>query len=139
MQWDKFSTDSETALKKLENELLVAAIDHINDNRYQTHAPIKLQVKPDYFTEGVKLQASFDEFGKNKGEVEMNVTVPEIKVGDFVPEVQVNVEPENIIYSAEFAEQDKIKTVELEFAKGKRLSVGRTKENDLSINHNSVS
>ena len=139
MQWDKFSTDSEAALKKLENELLVAAIDHINDNRYQTHAPIKLQVKPDYFTEGIKLQASFDEFGKEERDVEMNVTVPEIKVGDFVPEVQVNVEPEKIIYSAEFTEQDKIKTVELEFGHGKRLSVGRTKENNLGINDNSVS
>lgn len=139
MQWDKFSTDSETALQKLENELLVAAIDHINDSRYQTHAPIKLQVKPDYFTEGVKLQASFDEFGKDERDVEMNVTVPDIKVGDFVPEIQVSVEPEKIIYTAEFAEQNKIKRVELEFAPGKRLSVGRTKENDLSLNNNSVS
>ena len=138
MQWDKFSTDSETALKKLENELLVAAIDHINDNRYQTHAPIKLQVKPDYFTEGVKLQASFDEFVKDEREVEMNVTVPDIKVGDFVPEIQV-AEPEKIIYSAEFAEQDKIKRIELEFLPGKRISIGRTKENDLSINNNSIS
>lgn len=139
MQWDKFSTDSETALKKLENELLIAAIDHINDNRYQTHAPLKLQVKPDYFTEGVKLQASFDEFGEDRREGELNVTVPDIKVGDFVPEVQVSAEPEKIIYFAEFAEQDKIKRVELEFFQGKRLSVGRTKENDLSINNNSVS
>src|SRR4028119_1765285 len=31
MQWDKFSTDAEDALKKLQNELLTAAIDHIND------------------------------------------------------------------------------------------------------------
>src|SRR5687767_14230106 len=139
MQWDKFSTDSETALKKLENELLIAAVDHINDNRYQTHAPLKLQVKPDYFTEGVKLQASFDEFGEDRREGELNVTVPDIKVGDFVPEVQVSAEPEKIIYSAEFAEQDKIKRVEMEFFQGKRLSVGRTKENDLSINNNSVS
>lgn len=139
MQWDKFSTDSETALKKLENELLIAAIDHINDHRYQTHAPLKLQVKPDYFTEGVKLQASFDEFGADDREGELNVTVPDIKVGEFVPEIQVSVEPEKIIYSAEFAEQDKIKRVELEFVHGRRLSVGRTKENDLSINNGSVS
>src|SRR5918996_629629 len=34
MQWDKFSTDSETSLKALENELLTAAVDFINDHRY---------------------------------------------------------------------------------------------------------
>ena len=62
MQWDKFSTDSEGAITKLENELLTAAIDHINDNLYHTYAPIRLEIKPDYFTEGVKLLASFDEF-----------------------------------------------------------------------------
>ena len=39
MQWDKFSTDSEIALGKLENELLIAVIDHINDKRYYTYAP----------------------------------------------------------------------------------------------------
>src|SRR5215210_5905485 len=48
MQWDKFSTDSEDALRKLEYELLTAAVDHISDNRYYTHAPLNLEVKPDY-------------------------------------------------------------------------------------------
>src|SRR6476660_9739861 len=32
MQWDKFSTDAEEAITRLENELKIAAIDHINDN-----------------------------------------------------------------------------------------------------------
>ena len=48
MQWDKFSTDADSAMKKLENELLIAAIDHINDRRYHTYAPIKLEIKPDW-------------------------------------------------------------------------------------------
>ena len=30
MQWDKFSTDSEASLRKLENELLTAAVDFIS-------------------------------------------------------------------------------------------------------------
>src|SRR5258706_11205679 len=37
MQWDKFSTDSDESLRKLENELLTAAVDHINDRRYYTY------------------------------------------------------------------------------------------------------
>ena len=43
MQWDKFSTDAEDAIKKLEHELLTAAIDHINDNRYHTYAPSEIR------------------------------------------------------------------------------------------------
>ena len=44
---DKFSDDAEDALKALERELTVAAIDHINDSLYYTYAPISLEVKPD--------------------------------------------------------------------------------------------
>ncbi len=139
MQWDKFSTDAEKALKKLEDELLIAAVDHINDNHYQTHAPLKLRVKPDYFTEGVKLLAGFDEFGEDEGEVELNVTVPEIKVGDFVPAIEVKVEPEKKIYTIEFTTQGKLKKIELKFLEGERYSVGRTRENDLSIDDTTVS
>ncbi len=139
MQWDKFSTDAEKALKKLEDELLIAAVDHINDNRYQTHAPLKLRVKPDYFTEGVKLLAGFDEFSEDEGEVELNVTVPEIKVGDFVPETEIKVEPEKTVYAVEFTTQGKPKKIELKFNEGKRYSVGRTRENDLSIDDTTVS
>src|SRR5204863_4259705 len=36
MQWDKFSDDSETALDALRDELLAAAVDHINDSLYYT-------------------------------------------------------------------------------------------------------
>ncbi len=139
MQWDKFSSDSQTALKKLENELIIAAVDHINDNRYQTYAPLKLQVKPDYFTEGVKLLASFDAFGDSEREIEINVTVPDIKVGDFAPEIHLSHKPEKTIYTAEYTERGKSKKVELKFTEGKRLSVGRTRENDLSIDDKTVS
>ena len=52
MQWDKFSTDSESSIEILENELLTAAVDHINDSLYYTFAPIRLSVRPDYFTDG---------------------------------------------------------------------------------------
>src|SRR5205085_1126783 len=78
MQWDKFSADEGEGLRKLENELLTAAADHINDNLYYTYAPLHLEVKPDYFTEGVKLLVSFERFAEEDAEVEMNVTMPAI-------------------------------------------------------------
>lgn len=54
MQWDKFSTDTNDGLAKLESEFLIAAVDHINDRHYYTYAPLSIEVKPDYFTSGVK-------------------------------------------------------------------------------------
>lgn len=138
MQWDKFSTDAEDALKKLEKELLIAAIDHINDNRYHTYAPLKIEIKPDYFTEGIKLLASFEEFAKEEQDAELRVTIPDMKVGDFMPVVS-EPEPEAEIIFAEFMANGRQKTVEMRFERGKRLSVGRSKENNLSIEDKSVS
>jgi pSer/pThr/pTyr-binding forkhead associated (FHA) protein len=141
MQWDKFSTDSEDAITRLENELKIAAIDHINDNRYHTYAPIHLEVTPDYFTEGVKLLVSFDKFDAEKREAAVNVTVPQIKVGDYLPELppEAKPEPEAEAFIASFVLNGKAKQVELTFKEKQRRSVGRTKENDLSLEDPSVS
>lgn len=143
MQWDKFSTDSETAITKLENELLTAAVDHINDQRYHTHAPLKLEIKPDYFTEGVKLLASFDKFGDEDHEAELNVTVPDINVTGLIPgpaqAEPAAPPPGDELFEAAFKTAAGPKRVELLFAPGKRLSVGRTGSNDLVINDTSIS
>ncbi|MEP6902539.1 MAG: FHA domain-containing protein [Actinomycetota bacterium] len=140
MQWDKFSTDSESALQKLESELKIAAIDHINDNSYHTYAPIKLEVTPDYFTEGVKMLVNFDKFDDEKREVSVNVTVPQIKVGDYMPllpEIKPTEEVETFIVG--FTLNGKSKQLPLTFKDRQRRSVGRTKENDLSLEDSSVS
>lgn len=140
MQWDKFSTDAESALKKLENELLIAAIDHINDQRYHTFAPMKLEIKNDYFTEGVKLLASFDKFAEdNERDVAVNVTVPDLKNVIITPVEEEIVEPEKETFVIEYALDGAPKKVKLAFEKKERKSVGRTKENDLAINDESVS
>ena len=140
MQWDKFSTDADAALKKLEYELLTAAIDHINDRRYHTYAPIKLEIKPDYFTEGVKLLASFDKFADEDGrEAAVNVSVPDLKNVILAPPEEVQIEPEKEIFIAEFVINDKPKRVELAFSARERLSIGRTNENVLVIDDQSIS
>ena len=141
MQWDKFSTDSEEAITRLENELKIAAIDHINDNLYHTYAPIRLEVTPDYFTEGVKLLVSFDKFDEEKREAAVNVTVPQIKVGDYLPELppEAKPEPQAETFIANFALNGKARQVELTFKGKQRRSVGRSKENDLSLEDPSVS
>ena len=139
-QWDKFSTDSESALKKLEDELLIAAIDHINDKRYHTFAPINFEIKPDYFTEGVKLSASFDYFGNaEKREAAINVRVPDLKNVLLNPPPEIPAAPEKEVFTAEFTVKDTLRKKQLAFASRERLSVGRTKENDLWLDDASVS
>jgi pSer/pThr/pTyr-binding forkhead associated (FHA) protein len=141
MQWDKFSTDAEQSLKKLETELLTAAIDHINYRRYHTYAPIQFEIKPDYFTEGVKLSASFDKFADEREDEpdEVNVTVPDLKNIVIPPPEDEIVEPEKVIFIASFTAANQQKQVELAFSPKERKSVGRTKENDLRIDDASVS
>lgn len=139
MQWNKFSTDSEDALRKLEYEMLAAAIDHINDKLYHTYKPLKIEVKPDYFTEGIKFLASFGEFGEDDSEAEVNITAPQLKTKDLIPEAVVTEEVSET-YIADYTIGDKRKTFELKFTTNKRrVSIGRTKENDLSIEDASIS
>ncbi len=136
MQWDKFSTDTGESLRKLENELLTAAVDHINDRLYYTYAPLSLEVKPDYFTEGVKLFVSFDKFAKDEREGVLHVSVPGGAIAESLPEKPLPVEETFIV---RFTEDGKPKELQVVFSEGRRMSVGRTKENDLTINDESVS
>lgn len=139
MQWNKFSTDSEESLKKLQYELLASAIDHINDNLYHTYKPLKIEVKPDYFTEGIKFLASFGEFGDDESEAEVNVTVPQMKLQNLTPEPQA-IQEEGEIFIAEFTIGEKRKVFEIKFNENKkRIGVGRTRENDLVIEDDSIS
>ncbi len=138
-QWDKFSTEADVSLKKLENELLVAAVDHINDRRYHTFAPLQLEIKPDYFTEGVKLSASFDTFapGWDEDEAEVNLTVSDLK--NVIITAPEEIEPEKEIFVFTFRIQNRTRQVELFFVPKQRMSVGRTKESDLWLEDTSVS
>lgn len=139
MQWDKFSTDSEQGLRKLENEFLIAAIDHINDRHYFTYAPLQIEVKPDYFTSGVKLFLSFDKLEGDGSDAELNVTVDNLKTSDLISEIPNVPEKHSgqLRLSFSAAGKELVRNIALE--EGKRLSVGRTKENDVAIDDQSIS
>lgn len=141
MQWDKFSTDSEDAMSKLENELLAAAADHINDSLYYTYAPLTIEVKHDYFTEGVKLLVGFDTFADEKEEAQLNVTVAGSKIS--VPESEAASEPENIAAGAAYLARFKVNGSDLEktlaVTRGGRITVGRSGTNGLVLADDSVS
>jgi pSer/pThr/pTyr-binding forkhead associated (FHA) protein len=145
VEWGKFSTDSMESLKTLEHELLTAVIDHINDHRYLTFAPLKITAKPDYFVTGIHIVTSFGEPEKENDEVDLSVTMPQIKVdlsqfrkeeteAEPAPEV-----PEDITVIAAFSINDVQKEKTLRFAPGQRLDVGRTRVNGLVLEDGGVS
>ena len=138
MQWDKFSADSSDALTKLRNELLTAAADHINDKLYYTYAPLHLEVKPDYFTEGVKLLVSFEQFDEENAEVEMNVTMPAMKIPPELtkPAAPGRITPQLI---ARYSLNGKDIEKRLDLPPDGRLTVGRTGTSGLVIDDISVS
>ncbi|HRI04862.1 MAG TPA: FHA domain-containing protein [Pyrinomonadaceae bacterium] len=139
VQWDKFSTDSEEALTRLENELLVATADHINDSLYYTYAPLSIEVKPDYFVDGVKLLVSFDKFVDDEAsDVEMNVTMAGVNVAGAIP--QAKEEPRHTSsFIARFSVNGVQHERKLELAAGGSISVGRTGSNALIIDEPSLS
>ena len=101
--------------KNLENELLIAAVDHINDNRYHTYAPLNLEIKPDYFTDGIKILATFGANSENNSAAEINVAVPDLKNVRPATEEEILPAPEAEIYIAKFTIKDKVRETELVF------------------------
>lgn len=139
MQWDKFSEDSGSAIELLRDELLAAAADHINDSNYYTLAPLALDVKTDYFTEGVKLSVSFDTFDDAGQGVEMNVTLPSIKVDEFPPSATGPARASQPCLIATYSIHGIEKVSKLDLPDDGRISVGRTAENALVLEDSSVS
>ncbi len=140
MQWDKFSTDEEKSLTALENEMMIALIDHINDRHYYTYSPISIKVKPDYFTEGVKLFVTFDKLTGDDAEREIHVSVPGEKKDEPAAEPVETVQetPERKIRVRFTLGGKPIERI-ITLIQGKRISIGRTKENDIAIDGHSIS
>ncbi len=138
MQWDKFSTDAEDSLRSLEHEFLTAAVDHVNDKRYYTKAPFRVEAKPDYFTSGVKLFVSFEKLGDGEREAAVSVAVPGATQNSIaIPPGAIS--PAEQTITVKYSLGGNAVHKELRVKQGERLSVGRTKENNLAIDDPSLS
>lgn len=141
MEWDKFTTDSEKAIKKLEYEFLSAVLDHIDERRYYTYAPLSIEIKPDYFITGVKLFAGFDKFTADDREAELTVAVQDADAqksgGIDDPDPQSTLPKTSI--NIRFTLRGQKNEINLDLLKGFRCRIGRTKENDVAIDDISVS
>jgi len=132
MEWGTHSETPPEVTKRLETEVLAAAIDHINDSRYRTLAPVTIETDVDIFTQGISVEPTFGEF-----EEELQRKDLEKKLGKAVPPHHEKAE---IPMLARINLPDNTKEIELVFvAGGRRLNVGRGTDNDLHLNHVSVS
>jgi hypothetical protein len=60
--WGTHSEAPPEILYELKNEVLAAAIDHINDHRYRTLGPVSVDAEVDIFTTGISVDPTFGEF-----------------------------------------------------------------------------
>ncbi|MGH9906789.1 MAG: FHA domain-containing protein [Pyrinomonadaceae bacterium] len=136
VEWGTHSEAPPEILKELEHEVLAEAIDHINDHRYRTLAPVEVESEVDIFTTGISVDPTFGEFEEElRKEDEANRAVAtDLAIPKGVPPM-----PDTTVM-ARITKGGWTNEVPLTFKPGgKRLNVGRASDNELSLNDNSVS
>ena len=136
VEWGTHSEAPPEILNDLKNEVLAAAIDHINDHRYRTLGPVVVEAEVDIFTTGISVDPTFGEFEEDlrrkdeeRRAAKSGVAIP--SAAPTMPDIQV---------MARVTQQSGTREVPLIFKPGgKRLNVGRASDNELTLNDASVS
>lgn len=138
VEWGTHSEAPPEIIKELEHEVLAAAIDHINDARYRTFAPVRIETEIDIFTSGVSVDPTFGEFEEElRQQDEERRRAAEL--GDpLIPKSAPTVH--DVKVTARVTTANGTREMGLVFRPGgKRLSVGRGRDNELCLNDGSVS
>ena len=136
VEWGTHSEAPPEILHDLKNEVLAAAIDHINDHRYRTLGPIAVEAEVDIFTTGISVDPTFGAFEEDlrRQDEEMRAAktgVPIPGAAPPMPDIQV---------IARITLPNGTREIPLIFKPGgRRLNVGRAADNELSLNDKSVS
>lgn len=136
VEWGTHSEAPPEILNDLKNEVLAAAIDHINDHRYRTLAAVTVEAEVDIFTTGISVDPNFGEFEEDlrRQDEEARAAktgVPIPGAAPPMPDIQV---------IARITTQGGTREVPLIFKPGgRRLNVGRAADNELTVNDSSVS
>ena len=145
IDWERFSADSDSLISKLEQDILVAIVDHYNDRRYHTLGPLSLKIKTDYFTDGVRMSASFPAESVTESEIELEMPEelkarPQTVRSREIPPVKINRRDENPMFHLVLREtsHDGLQS-RFDFEIGRRISIGRTPGNDVVLEEASVS
>jgi hypothetical protein len=138
VEWGTHSEAPPEIIKELEHEVLASAIDHINDCRYRTFGPIAIETEVDIFTTGVSVDPTFGEFEEElKQQDEERHRAAEL--GD--PNIPKGTpHAHDVSVTAHVTTTNGARDFTLMFRPGgKRLSVGRGRDNELCVNDGSVS
>ena len=128
MEWGTHSETPAEITQRLEAEILAAAIDHINDSRYRTLAPVKIESEVDIFTTGMSVDPTFGEF-----EEELKRRDLESQLGAIAKGARKKAAPDFAI-GARVTLPEGSRELELAFTPGgKRLYVGRGSDNDIAL------
>jgi hypothetical protein len=136
VEWGTHSEAPPEILHDLKNEVLAAAIDHINDHRYRTLAAVTVEAEVDIFTTGISVDPTFGEFEEDlrRQDEERRAAKAGVQIpsgAPTMPDIQV---------LARITQAKGTREVPLIFKPGgKRLNVGRASDNELTLNDASVS
>jgi hypothetical protein len=136
VEWGTHSEAPPEILHDLKNEVLAAAIDHINDHRYRTLAPVTVDAEVDIFTTGISVDPTFGEFEEDlrrqdeeRRAAKLGVPIP--GAAPPMPDLEV---------IARITLPHGSREIPLIFKPGgRRLNVGRAADNELTLNDASVS
>jgi hypothetical protein len=138
IEWGTHSEAPPEVIRDLEHEILAAAIDHINDNRYRTLAPPRVETETDIFTQSIAVDPTFGEFEEELRQ--SDEAVRQEAEGKSSTNVKGANEAKDVSVMARASMPDGAKEIALVFKPGgRRLSVGRGSDNDLCLNDASVS
>lgn len=138
IEWGTHSEAEPEVIESLEHEVLAAAIDHINDHRYRTLAPVQVETEVDIFITGVAVDPTYGEFEEElKQADEERRRAQELGKPD-IPKRDVKVHDVNITARATMPNGPREKVLTLKPG-GRRLSVGRGRDNELQLDDRSVS
>src|SRR5207245_3034258 len=135
IEWGKHSETPPDVTRRLEAEVLAAAIDHINDCRYRTLAPVTIETDIDIFTSGIAVDPTFGEFEEELKQEDLARQLDTGKARGRRKEAR-----REVTVNARVNLPESLREIELVFIPdGKRLNVGRGTDTDLYLNHTSVS
>ena len=135
VEWGTHSEAPPELLNDLKNEVLAAAIDHINDSRYRTLAPVTIETEVDIFTNGISVDPTFGEF-----EEELKQKDLERQLGKDRAQAAAKAAKVTVPISVRMMLPEGAREMVLEFSPGgRRFNVGRGTDNDIYLNHTSVS
>jgi len=137
VEWGTHSEAPPEIINDLKNEILAAAVDHINDHRYRTLAPVTVDAEVDIFTSGISVDPTFGEFEEQLRQEDLERRT---KAAGVVTPAYASPPMPDIQVMARISFRDGTREIPLAFKPGgRRLNVGRASDNELTLNDASVS